>query len=312
MMKTNRLLPLLVLSLFGLVAPTIGVAQTGANPTVSPAIDGIIAIFRDHPLVGLGDYHGLAQEEDFYAALIRDPRFAQEVGNVILETGEASSQPVIDRYVNGENVPYEDLRKVWSNPVGWIPTVTALGLINVYATIRDVNSKLPVGQRIHVWLGDPPIDWTKMHSRSDVDPILRQRDSYPASLIEQEILQKGKKALVIYGTFHFFGSQGLWGLVSQSHPGAFIRVTPYTGYVEKNCSEDFESQIAGWPLPALATPVQGTTLATQLKKADCHFNPPGALDGVLLKAPTQWYCSILRTISRVQAQKRCYAARSRR
>src|SRR5580693_9458721 len=116
MMKTNRLLPLLVLSLFGLVAPTIGVAQTGANPTVSPAIDGIIAIFRDHPLVGLGDDHGLAQEEDFYAALIRDPRFAQEVGNVILETGEASSQPVIDRYVNGENVPYEDLRKVWSNP----------------------------------------------------------------------------------------------------------------------------------------------------------------------------------------------------
>ena len=94
--------------------------------------------------------------------------------------------------------------------------------------------------------------------------------------IEQQILQKGKKALVIYGTFHFFGPQGLWGLVSQSHPGAFIRVTPYTGYVEKNCSEDFESQIAGWPLPALATPVQGTTLATQLKKTDCHFNPPGA------------------------------------
>jgi len=48
-------------------------------PTVRPAIDGILAAFEKHPLVGLGDMHGMAQQEDFFVTLIRDPRFAKEL-----------------------------------------------------------------------------------------------------------------------------------------------------------------------------------------------------------------------------------------
>ncbi len=71
--------------------------------------------------------------------LLRDPRFAREVGNVVLEVGDAAQQAVIDRYVGGEDVPYTDLRKVWADTVGWFPTVTFSGSINLYATIREVN-----------------------------------------------------------------------------------------------------------------------------------------------------------------------------
>jgi hypothetical protein len=48
-------------------------------PTVSPAADGIFAAFQRRPIVALSDDHGMAQEEDFYASLIRDKRFEQSI-----------------------------------------------------------------------------------------------------------------------------------------------------------------------------------------------------------------------------------------
>ena len=75
-------------------------------------------------------------------------------------------QETIDRYVAGEDVPYERLRKVWADTVGWVPTVTALGYMNFYAEVRAVNLTLPPTQRIHVWLGDLPVDWSKVTTRS--------------------------------------------------------------------------------------------------------------------------------------------------
>jgi len=225
----------------------------------------------------MGDYHGLAQEEDFYASIMRDPRFARDVGNVVVEFGDASSQPIIDRFVNGEEVPYAELRKVWSNPVGWIPTVTAQGLINVFAAIRDANLMLPPDQRIRVWLGDPPMDWSKVKTLADARPVLGQRDSYPAGIIEREILGKGKKALVIYGTFHYYGDASLWGIISKAHPGTFFRVTPYAGYVENKCSAAIEEQFSAWPSPALVMPVRGTKLEALFHRADCHFIAPDSM-----------------------------------
>ena len=65
-------------------------AQPLEAPTVVSAIDGILHAFQHHSLVGIGDDHNSAQEEDFYAALVRDPRFATEVGNVVVEFGGAA------------------------------------------------------------------------------------------------------------------------------------------------------------------------------------------------------------------------------
>jgi hypothetical protein len=167
-------------------------------PTVTLGIDGILAAFQTHALVGLGDYHGMAQEEDFYAALIRDPRFAKDVGNILVEFGDASQQETIDRYVAGEDIPYTQLRKVWTDTVGWIPTVTALGFINFYAEVRAANLTLPSSQRIHVWLGDPPVDWSKIRTKADLsqipssDTLLRSScRSHPISAIAGSVPRPG-------------------------------------------------------------------------------------------------------------------------
>jgi len=258
----------------------------GAPPRSVNASDGIFAAFQDHPLVGLGEWHGLAQELDFYAALVRDPRFAKEVGNVVVETGDATQQAVVDRYVNGEKVPYTELRKVWFDTVGWYPTVQFLGSINFYAAIRAVNQTLPPENRIKVWLGEPPIDWSQVKTKADWLPFVDQRDSYPASLIEREIIGKGKKALVIYGIDHFGVYPG--GVIpvgppdlvarrppniryrlDRSHPGALYVVFPYVGFTTQICADRSEKDIKGISSPALISHTRDSSLEEDILKSDC-------------------------------------------
>jgi hypothetical protein len=242
-------------------------------PKVVPAADGIFDAFKTHPLVGLGEIHGLAQIYDFYVTLLRDPRFAKDVGNVVVEVGDAAQQKVIDRYVNGETVPYPALRKVWSDAVGWVPTVTYAGSINIFSTIRDVNAKLPPGQRIKVWLGEPPSNWAATKTMGDLEPLLKQRDTYPAELIGREILAKNKKALVIYEMGHLGirpRKPSLRMLIDARHPGAMFVVTPYLGYAQKECAARFERHIKGWPIPSLATPIRGSTLEKDIWRKGCN------------------------------------------
>lgn len=206
-----------------LTATTVGLPSAMAQnvkptnlpaPTVTTATAGIFTALQTHPLIGLGDHHRMAQELDFYAALVQDRRFAKDIGNVVEEFGDAAQQATIDRYVGGEDVPYDKLRKVWADTVGWIPTVVALGYMNFYAQVRAVNQELPPEQRIHVWLGDPPVDWSRIRAGSDF-PEIPDRDRYAADLINSQILAKGKKALVIYGTYHFNGQGSLKELVER-------------------------------------------------------------------------------------------------
>jgi hypothetical protein len=254
---------LLVLTMPGTAAPP---------PTVTDAKDGIFAAFQTRPLVGIGEWHGLAQELDFYSVLLRDPRFAGEVGNVVLEVGGAAHQDIVDRYVNGEDVPYAELRKVWTDVVGWFPTVTAIGSINIYATVRAVNQTLPPERRIKVWLGEPPIDWAQIKTKADWQLLAEQRDSHPAQLIEREILAKGKKALVIYGSGHLILSPGyedLRTLVAAKHPEAFFIVMPHIGFGQKSCTARFAKFARNWPVPALVTPVVGSSLENEVYRPGC-------------------------------------------
>jgi hypothetical protein len=142
------------------------VALAAPPPIVTNAADGIFDALDSHPLVGLGEAHGMAQELDFYAVVLRDPRFAAEVGNLVLEIGSATQQATVDRYVNGENLPYSQLRKVWTDTAANNPTEYFVGSINIFDTVRRVNEELPANKRIKVWLSDPPIDWSKVHSNA--------------------------------------------------------------------------------------------------------------------------------------------------
>ena len=271
----NKLYTGLIAAVLWAVCHSASVAQKAPNalppPTVRPAIEGLLAGFQNHPLVAIGNREDYAQEEDFYAALVRDPRFAREVGNVVVEFGSGAHQDIIDRYLNGGDVSFTDLRKVWSDVVGFnVPY--AIGYVNFFVQVRDVNRTLPQNQRIRVWLGEPPIDWSKIKGKAEFVRYYPQRDTHPAEIIEKEILAKHKKALVIYGSGHFYAFDGqmpMLALVEQKYPNTVFVVEMYTGYVTKACTEKFEQSVKSWPTPAVATPVMGSSLEDKMRRPGC-------------------------------------------
>lgn len=100
-------------------------------------------------------------------------------------------------------------------------------------------------------------------------------------MIVGEILDRGKKALVIYGTGHFFslpwpstwprptaGTESLGEILERSHPNALYRVTPYSGYKMPGCSAALEAQMK-WPKRVLIAPIQSTPLQDALMRPEC-------------------------------------------
>ncbi|HKE88134.1 MAG TPA: hypothetical protein VKB50_30470, partial [Vicinamibacterales bacterium] len=77
------------------------------------AMTGILGAFKTNSLVAISDAHGNKQAQDFLISLVRDRRFAETVNDIVVEWGSARYQDVIDRFTNGENIPYESLRRVW-------------------------------------------------------------------------------------------------------------------------------------------------------------------------------------------------------
>jgi hypothetical protein len=181
----------LAVSLSAILSIALAGPSGAAEPVVRPALDGIFAAFETRPLVGIGDLHDLADEEAFYAAVVRDPRFAATVGNVVAEFGASQHQDILDRYLAGEDLPYSELSQVWRNTVAWSPTVTGIGYQTFFAQVRAVNLSLPAGQRIRVLLGEPPIDWSEIHTQDAWQRIYDQREIHGAEVIVREILDRG-------------------------------------------------------------------------------------------------------------------------
>lgn len=249
-------------------------------PRVQAAADGVLDLFKQKSVVAIADAHGLAQEEDFYSALVRDPRFAKEVGNVVVEFGGSSAQIIIDRYENGGDVSLTELRRVWTDVAGWLPGSFGLGYVNFFANVRAANLNLAANDRINVWLGDPSIDWTNIHSFQDLEPYLSQRDENMFRVISSEILKKHKKALLIVGSAHLFGPGSLAARIDQVYPNSMAIVAPFTGYIETDCNARFVAYAKDWPLPAVAGPVGDTSLKSELQLPGCNYVPKSEIQRI--------------------------------
>ena len=94
-----------------------GACRTGdPNATAIDPIQGIVDAFRTHTVVALGEgAHGDNQSAAFRLALIRDPRFTNIVNDIVVESGSARYQLLMDRYIDGEDVPPLELRRAWQD-----------------------------------------------------------------------------------------------------------------------------------------------------------------------------------------------------
>lgn len=238
----------------GVAANVLG-QPSSAEPKPTKAVEGLIEVFDRFPLVALGEVHWSQTEHEFVYSLIKHPAFANKVNDIVVEFGNGFYQPIMDRYIAGETVARTELRQVWRNTTQVAMMLDAPIYERFFATVRAVNQTLPKQKRLRVLLGDPPIDWNALKSRADLKPEMFDRDGHFVSVVEKEVLGKGRKALLFSGTAHLIRwgpskGQGVTVAIEKLHPGKVFVIMPHQGFGERN--EELEQRLASWPKPGLA------------------------------------------------------------
>jgi hypothetical protein len=193
----------------------------------------LISAFDQVDIVALGEAHVRRADSDLRIALVRHPDFAKKVRSIVVEFGSTTEQSTLDRYIRGENISPAQLAQVWKTT-----TQAANGIWDapvygeLFAAVRDVNSKLPADARVRVFGGDPgPGD-------------NRSRETAAVSVLKEQVIQKHGKALVTYGAAHFYrsapedylssmgGDIGIARLLEIDYPGRTLAVIPVGGRLD--------------------------------------------------------------------------------
>jgi hypothetical protein len=172
-----------------------------------PAIPAILKAFETFEVVGMPAGHGQKDIDDFILSLIRDPRFPALVNDIVVECGNVRYQPVLDRYIAGENVPFTEVQHVWRDTTVFQMCGASGFYEQLYPLVRSLNQRLPAASRLRIVAADPPIDWSKIRSYDDLTPFF-DRDGSIASVMEKEVLSKHRKALMLFGVFHLLHGGG--------------------------------------------------------------------------------------------------------
>ena len=111
-----------------------------------------------------------------------------------------------------------------------------------FKAVRLRNEGLPQSDRLRVIACDPPIDWPRVKSTADAAPFL-DRTGHCSSVIEREVLEKGRRALLIMGDAHI-GRRGVSGnvprnvvnVIESRWPSSVYVVLPYLGQFSENAT----------------------------------------------------------------------------
>jgi hypothetical protein len=176
------------------------------DPKPINAVQGIVAAFKQHPVVIIGEAHWLRQPGEFYISLVHDREFQEAVQDIVVEFASRNNQPLLDKYIGGENVPIEEVRHIWRDTTkvaSWESPIYAEWL----AAIREVNERLPQTHKLRVLAGDTTVDWTQIHTHADWE-ALGNNDISISEVIENEVLKRRHRALVVLGSNHVTKSGG--------------------------------------------------------------------------------------------------------
>jgi outer membrane protein OmpA-like peptidoglycan-associated protein len=234
-------------------------ALSAADPAPKPVEEFIVQAFDRYPIVALSEMHGNAESQALVTSLVRNPAFRTAVQDIVVEFGNARHQAVADRYVAGEDVPPEEVKRIWEDTT----QISGIFLLPMYgqilAEVRSVNATLPEAERLRVWLGDPPIDWSAVTSGAD-DDMNDWRDAWFARVVEDRIRAHRRKALLFIGGAHLSRKvmfpNSLIHLLDERRPGeTFVVSVIDAGRLD----ESVTARLRGWPV-RVASLVRGTWL----------------------------------------------------
>jgi hypothetical protein len=177
-------------------APKIRVPDEAAG--IDGTVEALISVYDQVDVVALGEMHERQIDSDLRIALVRHPDFARKVRSIVVEFATTTEQTTLDRYIRGENVSRAELERVRPSHLGSLVSENPI-YEDFFAAVREVNSRLPAEARIRVFGGEDN----------------RNRDAAAVSILEEQVLRRQGKALVIYGHAHFWRA-------APKRPGGFI------------------------------------------------------------------------------------------
>ena len=261
---------------------------TGTDPKPENATEAILAAFDKYEVVAMDAAHGNKDLDDFILNLVRNAALPGKISDIAVECGNSLYQPILDRYIAGEEVPFSEVRLTWRNTTQPMCAMSAF-YDEFFPLVRRINQKLSPDKRLRVLAGDPAIDWSKVQSRDDVPIRLRNRDASIASVMKNEVLSKHQKALMLFGTFHLFHNgtpfPSAVELYEKEYPGLTMVIAEHQGFGNwtplAKYNDEFEVRMASWPVPALVQQLQGTWLGDLLDKT----YSPGTVHEKLIDGP---------------------------
>jgi hypothetical protein len=169
------------------------------------AVEALLEQMERFPLVALGEVHQLQEFYDFLTALLYHPLLPEKITDIVVEFGNAHYQEIADQFLlTDQPVAKADLQQIWRTASGnvlWDAPVYE----QFFVTVRAINWTLPPSRRLRVLLGDPPFDPYAYDFASPDEKTLSvwlARDTHYAEVVEQEVMQKGRRALLIAGRYH--------------------------------------------------------------------------------------------------------------
>ncbi|MFC0337241.1 hypothetical protein SAMN05421848_1976 [Kushneria avicenniae] len=192
----------------------------------------IASILERCPLVGLGEIHWCPQVMMAITTLLESPVLEEIFDDIVVEFGSARHQAWLDCYIRGDEVGEAGLDAVWQDTLYfllWSPPVYA----EFFRRIRAVNLKRAPQQRVRVVLAEPAIDWETLDGKG-FGRWHEAREQAYVELIEREVLDRGRRAILIFGLRHLTHDSlpgaphaPLAERLGRRHPGMIELIHPY-------------------------------------------------------------------------------------
>ncbi len=223
----------------------------GAEPHPQHAAPAILAAFDRYDLVGMNAAHSDEKMDAFIMSLIREPAFAGKVNDLVVECGTSGGQPLLDRYIGGEDVRLEEARQTWRQ-TGLRMCALSAFYEQFFPAIRALNVRLPKERRLRVLVTEPAA-------------AAGDRNASIAAIVTAEVLEKHRKALILCGVGHLYHDEEGTAVstIEKRYPGRTFVIDPHHGFAaffDLDRGRALEARMQSWPDPSLVT-VKGSWLA---------------------------------------------------
>lgn len=226
-------------------------------------IDGrqyIAQLFEEKPLVAIGEIHGHQQLYDFLNQLILTPEIHHHVNDIVIEAGNALYQPLLDDYIFGKDASKTDLEKLWLNTTqSPVDPWRHSNYEKLLQTVKELNQGLSEHDKIRVIAADPKIDWSEINTLEEYESARGNRNEFYSQIVINEVLTKGRKALLIAGGAHFGKHESPDKFINQRieerYPNSVVVIQAPAGLGPSNSS--LENKLSSWPQGTI-TAIKGT------------------------------------------------------